>query len=216
MRVQDMLPAAQTVQGQATAATGFGDHTDRSAGAYAAPGLADAGEDLRSASEAWERICEEFRGNISSYATRGEVDEVVGVQSQDGILCPQDDGEVHAQAEVEVGNPSEEEDYNRVFYFTEQSNNNPPTKWVVNPNDWIDVECQLRKLLRCESPECHAFHSIGYIFFRSCAVSHLEQPGTFLTDGVKHRFPETGVIVEIVRAHPEGVLEVACYVEYLP
>jgi hypothetical protein len=44
----------------------------------------------------------------------------------------------------------------------------------------------------------------------------LENPGTHLRDGVKHVFSTTGVTVEIVRAHPEGVLEVACYVEYTP
>ena len=47
------------------------------------------------------------------------------------------------------------------------------TLWVVNSEDWVDVEYVLRRLLRCESTDCHAFHSIGYVFFRSCAVSHV-------------------------------------------
>jgi hypothetical protein len=211
VHMQGVLPAAEAVQGQAAAAAGFGDYTDAGAGPYAAAGLANAGEDMRGAHEAWERICAELRGGEQASECEQQADDVVGVQSENGVLCAQDDGEVYEKGEV-----GENPLLHGIFYSTEQEENNPPTKWVVNPSDWIDVECQLRKLLRCESPECHAFHSIGYIFFRSCAVSHLERPGTFLRDGLKHRFPESGVVVEIVRAHPEGVLEVACYVEYLP
>ena len=71
-------------------------------------------------------------------------------------------------------------------------------------------------MLRCESSECHAFHSIGYVFFRSCAVSHVAQPGEYYMEGSVYRFPESQVVVEVERAHPEGVLEVVCYDEYRP
>ena len=90
------------------------------------------------------------------------------------------------------------------------------TLWVVNSEDWVDVEYALRRLLRCESTDCHAFHSIGYVFFRSCAVSHVTCPGEYLKAGMVYKFPESEVAVEIVQAAPEGVVEVACYLEYMP
>jgi len=31
-----------------------------------------------------------------------------------------------------------------------------------------------------------------------------------------YKFPESEVVVEIVQAAPEGVVEVACYLEYVP
>jgi hypothetical protein len=86
----------------------------------------------------------------------------------------------------------------------------------VNSADWIDVEHVLRRMLRCEASECHAFHSIGYVFFRSCAVSHVASPSDFLQDGTLYRFPGTEVVVSIARAHAEGVLQVECYLEYKP
>jgi hypothetical protein len=86
----------------------------------------------------------------------------------------------------------------------------------VNSEDWIDVEHVLRRMLRCESSECHAFHAIGYIFFRSCAVSHVASPSDFLKDGTQYRFPGTEVVVAIRRAHKEGVLDVECFLEYAP
>ena len=86
----------------------------------------------------------------------------------------------------------------------------------MNSSDWIDVEHVLRRMLKCEASECHAFYSIGYVFFRSCAVSHVTAPTTFLKDGVFYRFPGTEVVVAVVRAHEEGVLEVECYLEYNP
>ena len=88
--------------------------------------------------------------------------------------------------------------------------------WVVNSTDWIDVEHVLRKMLRCESSECHDFYSIGYVFFRSCAISHVASPSDFLKDNVHYRFPGTAVVVAIKRVHAEGVLEVECYLEYTP
>ena len=88
--------------------------------------------------------------------------------------------------------------------------------WVVNTEDWIDVEHVLRRMLRCESSECHAFYAIGYVFFRSCAVSHVASPSDFLKNGAQYRFPGTEVVVAVKRAHEEGVLEIECFLEYLP
>jgi hypothetical protein len=82
--------------------------------------------------------------------------------------------------------------------------------------DWIDVEYVLRRMLRCESIECHAFHTMGYIFFRSCALAHVAAPSDYLRSGTIHRFVDSSIAVEIARAHPEGVLEVVCFVEYIP
>lgn len=82
--------------------------------------------------------------------------------------------------------------------------------------DWIDVEYVLRWMLQCESIECHAFHTMGYIFFRSCALAHVAAPSSYLQSGVTHRFAGTCIAVEITRVHAEGVLEVSCYAEYGP
>lgn len=86
----------------------------------------------------------------------------------------------------------------------------------MNPEDWVDVEYVLRRMLRCDSTECSAFHSIGYIFFRSCAIAHVRNPSEYLVEGTRFQFPETDIVVEVVQAAPEGVLEIACYVEYIP
>ena len=86
--------------------------------------------------------------------------------------------------------------------------------WVVNTADWIDVEYVLRKMLGCESSECYPFQSLGYVFFRSNAVSHVAMPSEYLQSGARYKFPDTEVTVEIARAHPEGVLEVVCFFEY--
>ena len=86
--------------------------------------------------------------------------------------------------------------------------------WVVNTGDWVDVEYTLRKMMQCESSECYAFQSLGYIQFRSSAVGHVAMPSDYLKSGMKFRFPDTDVAVEIVQAHPEGVLEVVCVLEY--
>jgi hypothetical protein len=86
----------------------------------------------------------------------------------------------------------------------------------VNSADWIDVEHVLRRMLKCEASECHAFYSIGYVFFRSCAVSHVSSPTDFLQDNTAYRFPGTEVVVNIACAHGEGVLQVECYLEYKP
>jgi hypothetical protein len=90
------------------------------------------------------------------------------------------------------------------------------TLWVVNSEDFIDVEYVIRRLLRCDSTECHALHSVGYVFFRSCVLSHILCPGEVLRPGMVHRFPESEVVVEVVQAAPEGVVELACYLEYAP
>ena len=71
-------------------------------------------------------------------------------------------------------------------------------------------------MMRCETSECHAFSSIGYIFFRSCCVSHVAAPSDFVKAGFKYQFPESEVTAEVVQACPEGVLEVEVFFEYSP
>lgn len=88
---------------------------------------------------------------------------------------------------------------------------------MVNSEDFIDVEYVIRRLLRCESTDCHALHSVGYVFFRSCVLAHIHGPaGSVLRAGMAHRFPESEVVVEVVQAAPEGVVELVCYLEYVP
>ena len=87
---------------------------------------------------------------------------------------------------------------------------------MVNTEDWIDVEYVLRKMLRCQNTDCHAFYSMPYIFFRSCVTTHVANPSDYLQAGMRHSFPESEVVVEVVQAAPEGVVEIACYLEYTP
>jgi len=93
--------------------------------------------------------------------------------------------------------------------------------WMVNTHDWIDVEYVLRKMLRCESSDCHHFHSTAYVFFRSCVMSHMlaesdDEDGFLLKPGALHRFPNTEVVIEVLNAHPRGIVEIGCYLEYVP
>jgi hypothetical protein len=76
--------------------------------------------------------------------------------------------------------------------------------WVVNTEDWVDVEYTLRKLLRCESTDCHTFYSIGYVYFRSSVVSHVARPGQYLEAGMLYRFPETEVVWRFCRQRRRG------------
>lgn len=82
--------------------------------------------------------------------------------------------------------------------------------------DWVDVEHALRRMMLCESSECYAFQSMGYIYFRSCAVSHVKAPTEAGPAVMRWKFPETDIVCEIDAAYPEGVLDVVCYYEYDP
>jgi hypothetical protein len=127
---------------------------------------------------------------------------MVGAQPADRVLLAQD----YRPSDPSVG-------------ALTQSRTAAKTLWVVNACDWVDVEYVLRRLLRCESTECHAFYSIGYVFFRSCIVSHVERPGVVgehLRAGMVYRFPGTEVAIEIIQVADEGVVEVMCFVEYTP
>lgn len=168
--------------------------TDDGAGAHAPAGLPYPGADEGSVAEAWELLLGELRSHPDPCVEDRCPATVVGAEPSDGVLLAQGDGACHAKA---------------CFRHL----------WVVNTMDWIDVEYVLRRMLKCESSECHAFHSVPYAFFRSCATMHVaggSGPDFFLRGGECHRFPGTEVVVEILRAHPEGVLEVGCYLEYVP
>ena len=86
----------------------------------------------------------------------------------------------------------------------------------MNTEDWIDVEYVLRKLFRCQNTDCHAFYSMGYIFFRSCVLAHVSNPSDYVKAGMRYSFPESEIVIEVVQAAPEGVVEIACFNEYLP
>ena len=138
--------------------------------------------------EQWERLLMDIRSDqhTAPAAEGGAPQIMVGLQPADGVLRPQ----AHRSAVTSL--------------------------WVVNPMDWIDVEHTLRWMLQCESIECHAFHTMDYIFFRSCAMTHVAAPGEFLQPGTTHRFADSGIAVEITRVHAEGILEVSCFAEYSP
>ena len=204
MHLPAVLPPAEAEweegrQEEAAAADGRDAAADHRPGPHAPAGLADPGEDVRSASDAWQQLLSELRGDprAPGGAAAPDAQPVVEAQPSDRVLLAQS----HGKAAEEVGrlkSPS----YTHL--------------WIVNTFDWIDVEHVLRRMLRCESSDCHHFHSTGYVYFRSCAIMHVACPGEFLRAGVLYRFPDTEVVVEILEAHPEGVLEVGCYLEYVP
>jgi hypothetical protein len=68
-------------------------------------------------------------------------------------------------------------------------------------------------MLFCETSDCPVFHSIHYIFFRSCAMSHVSAPSDYLKP-CRYHFPNSSVCIDITRVHDEGVLEVECFYHY--
>ena len=201
-RVPPVLPPAQEdreAEGASPSSDGCDGAPDHCAGAGTAAGLADAGADVRCVAEAWEQLLEKLRSGAGpAVEPAADAEALVGPKPADRVLRAQGNGEGDAEAQGVI---------NGVFMRH---------MWVINTMDWIDVEHVLRKMLRCESSECFAFHTTGYAFFRSCATMHLAAPSDYLRGGEAYRFPGTEVTVEILRAHPEGVLEVGCYFEYVP
>ena len=172
----------------ADATIGCCDSSNDDAWVAEAPGYSDENQNQYGIAEQWECLLANLRStrNPTPTTSGGESECLVGVQPPDRVFRP----EAHREAVTSL--------------------------WVVNPMDWIDVEYVLRRMLRCESIECHAFHTMGYIFFRSSALAHVTAPSHYLQPGTTHRFADTCIAVEITQAHAEGVLEVACFVEYLP
>ena len=241
MCMQNVLPPAAPCQtaaaGQAASASGCGGAADGGAGYDEAAGFEDKGANLHSAQDAWQRLLEDLRSTGEPVAAGGG-DDGHGARESDGDdkrdrkrrrdgstdsrcndgcaeLPPFDCYDDSSDNEEAHGNMVEVQPSNRVL-LPQGHRETCTALWVVNSTDWIDVEHVLRRMLRCESSECHDFYSIGYVFFRSCAVSHVTSPSGFLLDRVNYRFPGTGVVVSIKRVHEEGVLEVECYFEYTP
>ena len=228
MRLQNVLPSTAPCEtettGQATPPSGCGGASDGGTRYDEAAGFEDERTDLLSAQDAWQRLLEDLRGAGEPAACGGEEDNDSrggGRKRRRGGDCCNDDDELPpyyddgSDDEEAHGGVVEVQSPDRVL-FSQGHRETCTTLWVVNSADWIDVEHVLRRLLKCESSECHDFYSIGYVFFRSCAVSHVSSPSDFLKDGVHYRFPGTEVVVTIKRAHVEGVLEVVCYLEYMP
>jgi hypothetical protein len=201
-------PAAKSeteAKGPPTPPIGCCSASDNCSGDDATTGFQDEGANMHSTENEWERLLENIRGtgessdNLNNFlcsgarkrrrsddSTHDAYGDVVEIQSKNRMLLPQSHRETCT------------------------------SMWVVNSNDWIEVEHVVRHMLKCESSECSAFHSIGYIFFRSCAVSHVTSPSDYLKDGTQYRFPGTDVTIAIARVHEEGILEVQCYLEYTP
>jgi len=197
--LQAVLPPAEenvVWQNETPAPDGRDASADDRARTVTAAGFEDQGSDVCSVAGAWEQLLEKLRGDPDPVANGGVAEALVGTKPEDGILCAQGNGESNAEAQVTSS-------------FVKHL-------WVINTMDWIDVEHVLRKMLRCDSSDCFAFCTTGYAFFRSCATMHVTHPSDFLRGGETYRFPATDVTVEILRAHPEGILEVACYFEYVP
>ena len=197
MRMPPVLPAAAPREtpprGSSASSAGCGSASNDNPWHNETAGLQNEGADLPCTHEDWQRLLEDLRGieqparkRRHSSHDEGSSGGMVEVQPTDGV------------------------------FLTQGCRETCTPLWVVNSSDWIDVEHVLRKMLRCESSECHAFYSMGYVFFRSCAVSHVTTPSDFLQNGTLYRFPGTEVVVAVARVHEEGVLEVECYLEYTP
>ena len=190
VRLPDMPPAAYAAESEKEevhAAAGCCAVTAADAWECEAAGCAYQAANVFGAEVDWQRLLDELRASTGSAGDGCIVDSsrMVGVQPMHGVLRAQ----TH-RSTVE-------------------------TRWVVNPLDWIDVEHVLRRMLRCDSSECHAFNAMSYIFFRSCAVSHVSNPSEYLEEGMVYRFVGTDVVVELLQVdRVEGVLEVGCFLEY--
>ena len=191
MRVPSVLPSAEeAVQGrhaqEATAPAGCDAPAGTDPRQHAPARFAHTGTDVCSTEDAWQQLLEKFRSAEPTAASDGGLSaasdaspRLVELQPAHGILCAQDD----SQAGKESGPLVKSGIADLRPFFKHQ--------WVVNPCDWIDVEHVLRKMLRCDSSDCHHFHSIGYIFFRSCAMSHITNPSDYLQPATQHRFHGT-------------------------
>ena len=93
------------------------------AGVHAAAGFSDAGADVHRVDDDWEQLLSQFRVPSNPVEARSS-SPLVGPQPADGILLPQE----HGQAYPQVRSVSK-------------------TIWVVNSEDWVDVEYVLRKML---------------------------------------------------------------------
>ena len=214
LRVSSLLPPAETSQTPParppTSTIGCSGATDSGAWHNETARFQDERADLHDTQNAWQCLLEDIRSAVEPITNQPR--EGSRKRSRHGEPSPSIDD---CSEEEEDGGVVELQPQNRVLL--PQSNRETCTSmWVVNSADWIDVEHILRRMLKCESSECHAFYPIGYVFFRSCAVSHVSAPSDFLQDGTFYRFPGTEVVVAITRAHAEGVLQVECYLEYRP
>jgi len=188
--MQGLLPATVANEAGKNADAPFGccDSSDDDTRYTEEAGYTDEDPYTNGIAQQWECLLSDIRstGYLAPTTDRGPTEHVVGIQPEDRVLCEQ----THRTAVTSL--------------------------WIVNSMDWIDVEYVLRRMMQCESTECHAFHTMGYIFFRSCALGHVNTPSAYLQSGTIHRFIGTSIAAEITRAHPEGVLEVTCFAEYEP
>jgi hypothetical protein len=207
MCMPTMLPSAPESEAQTTGPPtppfGCCSTTDNSPRDDETAGFQNEGANMHSAEIEWERLLENFRSTGESADNHSDCGAARKRRRSDNSTHDTDGDMVEVQSK------------NRVL-LPQSHRETCTSMWVVNSNDWIEVEHVIRRMLKCESSECSAFHSIGYIFFRSCAVSHVTAPSDYLKDGVQYRFPGTEVTVSIAHVHEEGVLEVQCYLEYAP
>ena len=182
MRMSLVLPPAEARETQAprqaAASTGRCYPADSGARDDASAGFQDEGPNMHGAQEAWQRLLDDIRGAdepVGGFGKDGRKRRRGSSADTSGDLCHTDNEEQDGDL-VEIQPPDR--------MLLPQSHRETCTSlWVVNSSDWIDVEHVLRRMLKCEASECHAFYSIGYVFFRSCAVSHVTTPSAFLKDG---------------------------------
>lgn len=92
--------------------------------------------------------------------------------------------------------------------------------WLVNEEDWCDIERAVVTMMRGQTSRCSLFYSYHYIEFRIAAVKFIKDPlepaFKLSSQQLKHNFQDSDVCIEIATVHPEGVLEVEVFHEYSP
>ena len=87
--------------------------------------------------------------------------------------------------------------------------------WIVNEDDWLDVEKAVICLLRSERWNCSLFSSFHYMEFRLNAMKFVQDPTTNNISSNKLVFADSDICIEISAIHPEGILEVVVFREYI-
>jgi hypothetical protein len=91
-----------------------------------------------------------------------------------------------------------------------------PSIYVVNESDWLDVEMRVVKMMGCTTWTCSYFQSCHYTDFRKNAIMFVQDPTMYPHYTVcKYNFPDSDMCIDIHAVHPEGVLEVVVFREYI-
>lgn len=87
--------------------------------------------------------------------------------------------------------------------------------WVYNEDDWLDVEKAVICLMRSWRWDCTVFSSYHYMDFRLKAMKFVQDPMSNFFSCRKLNFTDSDICIEVSTVHPEGILEVVVFREYV-